>query len=282
MNRTLATMLLATTFLLSACAKTPKPVEHAGTSTARLEGEPPLCDPAHPGVESGSVDGGGTGLGDAVRTGTIALLAQGDCRRIAIGLFDGDGGLAQSSGHATAAFDRASGIVRVPLPAGITAVTQADTTLNDGSVAAVYVVHGLQKRFFLDVHPARPALASVRALDAPARLFVDLAPGGSPLPKEAARAKNVVVIEPRGGEAKYPLVIRGYARTFEANVIARIAVRDSLPITVHTTAADWATTWGEFELTIPSGPSGAIQLFVGEDSAKDGTPIGVTIPLRMP
>ena len=50
---------------------------------------------------------------------------------------------------------------------------------------------------------------------------------------------------------------------------------------VHGTAADWATTWGEFELTIPRGPSGRVDLFVGEDSAKDGTPIGVTIPLTL-
>jgi hypothetical protein len=282
MNRTLAMTLFVTTLVLSACAKTPKPVEHAGTSTARIEGEPALCDPAHPGVASGSVDAGGTGAGDAVRTGTITLARQGDCRRVTLALFGADGGVARASGHATASFDRASGLVRIPLPARIAEVTQADTALSDASVAAVYVVHGLQKRFFLDVHLARPVLAAAHALDDPARLFLDLAPGGSALPGPAARAKNVVVIEPRAGVASYPLVIRGYARTFEANVVAVAYPEiDTVATTVHATAADWATTWGEFEMTIPKGAPGRIRLFVGEYSAKDGTPIGVMIPLEM-
>jgi NAD(P)H-flavin reductase len=89
-------------------------------------------------------------------------------------------------------------------------------------------------------------------------------------------------MEPRGGGVTYPIVIRGYARTFEANVQAWIEQHEAMIAStkVHATAADWATTWGEFELTIPHGPDGDVTLFVGEESAKDGAPIGVRIPLR--
>jgi len=90
------------------------------------------------------------------------------------------------------------------------------------------------------------------------------------------------VLEPRAGAVSYPLKIRGYARTFEANVIARLSVGDRVVARTHGTAADYATTWGEFELTIARGPSGDVDLFVGEDSAADGTPVGVTILLHFP
>lgn len=286
MNRPLACALLLGWILLGSnllagCSPAREKVEHDGTSTARVEGEPALCDPAHPGIEQGSIDGGGTGTGDAIRTGAITLASEGDCRRVALALLQTGGAPAGSAGHLTGAFDRANGLVRIPLPPQVKEAAQADTTFADRSVAAAYVVHGLQGEFFLDVHLAQPVMAWAHALDNPARLFVDVSPGGGAVPTAAPHAKNVVVIEPRKGAATYPLVIRGYGRTFEANVVARIAQNDSVRAMTHGTAADWSTTWGEFELTIASGPSGAVTLFVGEDSAEDGSPIGVRIPLVM-
>ena len=109
-----------------------------------------------------------------------------------------------------------------------------------------------------------------------------LTPGGGVVPQPAQSARSIVVLEPRAGAAKYPIVIRGYARTFEANVVARLAAGGKVAAQAHGTAADYVTAWGEFELTIPAGPSGDVELFVGEDSAKDGTPVGVTIPLHLP
>ena len=45
--------------------------------------------------------------------------------------------------------------------------------------------------------------------------------------------------------------------------------------------ADFLETWGEFTLEIPSGPTGEAQLFVGEFSPEDGTPIGVNLDVTM-
>ena len=164
----------------------------------------------------------------------------------------------------------------------IDAVTDPDTAFATPLVAAAYVVHARDGSFYEDLHLAQPALARLVALPAPARIGIDLSPGGGAIPAPAPRARNVVVLEPRAGAATYPLVIRGYARTFEANVIARLATGNEVLAQTHGTAADYVTTWGEFELTIPQGPSGDVDLFVGEDSAKDGTPVGVTIPLHLP
>jgi len=166
------------------------------------------------------------------------------------------------------------------LPTGIVSIGQADSTFTDPAVSAAYVVHGLSGAYFLDIHVAGPVKASSRPSLLSDRVGVVLGAGGGAVPTPAPRARNVVVLEPRQGAGSYPLKVRGYARTFEANVQAWI--NGSAETKTHTTAADWSTTWGEFELTIPSGPSGDITLFVGEESAQDGTPIGVTIPLRMP
>jgi hypothetical protein len=275
-------MLLLVVVALGGCspAREPAPASRP-TSTRPNPYDPALCDPAHPGVEVGSIDAGGAGVSDAKRTGALALISKDACRRVTLALLDPDGAPATRPGRLVGALDRANGLVRFPLPVSVTEVGQADSAFGDGLVAAAYVVHGREGKFFLDVHLGAPALASAHALDSPARLLVDLGPGGGAVPERAPHARNVVVTEPRAGQATYPLTIRGYARTFEANVIARLTAEGVVRASTFGTAADWATTWGEFELRIPEGPLGRVQLFVGEDSAKDGTPIGVTIPLVM-
>ena len=77
------------------------------------------------------------------------------------------------------------------------------------------------------------------------------------------------------------LTISGYACTFEANVAAELSQDAAVIVSTYTTATEWLEAWGKFELTIDSGPSGDVVLFVGECSAKDGTPTGVELQLYM-
>jgi hypothetical protein len=110
------------------------------------------------------------------------------------------------------------------------------------------------------------------------RVVIDLKPA------EQAQAEEglVVVLEPRPHSVHtYPLTVRGYARTFEANVIARVRVDGRLEVETFTTAASWAETWGQFEITIEDGPLGEIELFLGEDPARGGPEEGVYIDLTM-
>ena len=255
---------------------------HTGSSSTSPDR--PLCDPAVPAVEDGALvaahDSAAAARSDARGTGAWRFGSEGDCERVVLEL-TGPPRPARHAGPVGGRIERSYGRVRVALPDSLDQVAQADSAFASPIASAAYVVHGIDGRFYLDVHLASPALARLLALDDPARIAVDLSPGGGAVPVLAPHARNVVVIEPRPGPASYPLTIRGYGRTFEANVIARILVAGKERAGTFGTAADWSLTWGEFELTIPSGPSGPVALFVGELSARDGPPIGVTIPLLM-
>ena len=244
-----------------------------------------VCDPESMTIESGPLPGATTkGTGILVGTGRFSLrVIEPPCHRFELPLV-GSGPLAAADVPA-GDFRRSYGIVRYELPNTLTTIGQADSAFADSTIASAYVVHGLDGGYFLDVHLANPSRADSRATPSPegeARIGLQLAVGGGAIPTRAPRDRNVVVLEPRNGSVTYPIVVKGYARTFEANVQGWVEQNNAVIAASKsfTTAADWTVTWGEFELTIPSGPEGDIVLFVGEESAKDGTPIGVRIPLR--
>ncbi len=268
--------------------------EREGRSvTGALEGEPALSDPARAAVESGPIDvwvGADTSrvrasealASDARAIGRFDLVRRSDCARVRVPFFGATGAPATLPGVGRGEVLRSLGVVRFPLP-GIVEIVQADTTIEGGDpIRALYVVRAPNSTLHLDVHLSEAALLRSVALSDPARLLVDASPGGGAIPAPAATHANVVVLEPRAGAAAYPLSIRGYGRTFEANVIARLSRNGEVVAQTHTTAADWSMTWGEFEMTIPKGPSGRLELFVGEDDAESGRERGVRIPVVMP
>jgi len=268
-------LLLA--FVVSGCGKS----EQATRSDARLAGEPALCDTLYQAVEDGTFIPSAGDSTRATSTGAWGAEHAGDCERVSLALLRGDGAPQHAAAPLHGSLLRSYGIVRVEIPGAINAVADPDTAIASPLVLAAYVVHARDGSFYEDLHLSQPAFARLVPLAKPARIGIDLSPGGGAIPTPAPRARNVVVLEPRTGAATYPLVIRGYARTFEANVITRLSQGGKVARQEHGTAADYITTWGEFELSIPTGPSGDVDLFVGEDSAKDGTPVGVTIPLTM-
>ena len=250
------------------------------SATASRTAEPPLCDPSLPAIESGIFNGmGGSDSSDATASGTIARRVEGDCARYTLALTGPGGTPAARVGVARGMVLRSLGVVRVLLPGGVNEVAEPDTAFGHGPVRAAYVVRGRGGRMFLDLHLDGPSLARVTTRDEPGRILIDLGPGGGAVPDAAPSAANIVVLEPRAGSLKYPFTIQGYGRTFEANVVAELRVDGKVVHSTHVTAADYSVTWGEFKLGFGNGPTGPVELFVGEYSAADGSPRGVTIPL---
>jgi hypothetical protein len=221
--------------------------------------------------------------------------------RVVIDFVRSDGAQAERAGRASAEILHEHGIVRVYLDDAVTTVgktpeeivrftapkyarlggelaDQAFIIRSDNGTSSLYV----------DIHLAAPAEARLLALGSPARLVVDLQPGGPPAGTTMQRLSGtqdpsgVVVLTPKQGEtATYPLRLSGYSRTFEAHIVAEVRQGGAKVAATSGLTSDWLKTWGTFNLTIDSGPKGPVEIFVGDYSPANGEEQGVYIPLTM-
>jgi hypothetical protein len=232
---------------------------------------------------SGTVPVNSPARGDANVVSGLRAETHSGCERFVIDLATDAGATASTTGPVRASVLRELGVVRISL----TGVAQVDANSTQATFPgtlgrAAYAVWSNEGRWvYVDLHLGAPAEASVMTLANPARVVVDLRPGGGPVPAPPASFTRAVVLQPRAGSASYPLTITGYARTFEANVVARLMQNGTKVHESFTTATAWADAWGHYSITIPSGPGGPVTLQVGEYSAKDGEWTGATVRLDM-
>lgn len=241
-----------------------------------------VCLEAENFVAEGAVPIEPSGPGDAREVRNIRYGIRKGCERIVIDL-GADGDAAKSPGDVRAELLRELGVVRIEMRNVESAAPRATDVVLRGRLArGVYAVASPDGPWiFIDIHLREGAEAAVNAYENAARIVVDLRPGGGAIPPPPVTGDRVVVLEPRPGSARYPLMVSGYSRTFEANVIVRLE-RDGDEIEeTFTTATAWADAWGYFSATLPHGPSGPVGLHVGEYSARDGTWQGVSIELDM-
>lgn len=211
-------------------------------------------------VEVGRIDAFDRNEADARQVLEFRFARHKGCERVVIDLANEDGEAAERTGPASAEFLRELGVVRVHLESdiGLDSLVGSETEAGfEGEWARrAFLVRPLDGNAFIDIHLGEPALVRVLMLDEPARIVIDLRPGGDALPPPAAIDEDfIVVLSPRvaNGEragVSYPFTIRGYGRAFEANVIYRIRVNGEVVAEDFTTAASWAETWGEFELEV--------------------------------
>ncbi len=247
------------------------------------DGGVPVCLRGDRYVARGPVDVGIADAGGAQAVGGLRWHRYDGCERVVIDLLGADGGAAAGAGQVSAEVLRDLGVVRVALR-GVSQVeaSATDSTFPGPLARAAYAVMAPEGRHvYVDVHLGKAAEASVSVLADPARVVVDLRPGGGAVPVPAPTGQRVVVLEPRPGRATYPLTVTGYARTFEANVVVRLEHEGRDVHEAFTTATAWVDAWGHYSLTIPDGPAARVVLHVGEYSARDGTWEGVDVPLDM-
>jgi hypothetical protein len=217
---------------------------------------------------------------DASQISSLAVFTSGVCERFEVGLVTDGFAPATSAPETSVEILPEAGVVRIQFNGRIASTAVTDSLIESGLVHQAFVVRALNGGLFVDLHLARPVAARAVEMRNPARVAVELRPGGEPVALGSAIGGSVVVTSPSQRVVEYPFTIVGYARTFEANVIARVNVDGATADQYVTTAADWLETWGEFRIDVPSGPGGDITLFVGEESAKDGTLDGVDLELN--
>lgn len=198
------------------------------------------------------------------------------CERMVVELATAGGAPATEPGEVRAELLRDRGIVRLRLDDLVGSTAIADRVVERPLVDRVYVVRSLAGDLFIDIHLGSGVLARASVNRSPAEIVVDLQPGGSELESRPLVADTIVVASPTGDRGQYPMVLEGYARTFEATVILRIRQGNRSDVEEVTSAADYLVTWGEYRFDIPNGPNGRVEIFVGEDSAQDGEERGVS------
>lgn len=254
---------------------TPTPTPDDGAAAVCLEGEAFVDDGTFP-LDTAAA-------GDAHEVAGLRWEPHEGCERFVIDLATDDGQPATAAGEVEADVLRELGVVRVTMRDVELVAEDATDAAFDGPLAsAAYAVWADEGRWvYVDLHLAGEAEVSVQTLEDPARVVVDLRPGGGPVPEAAATSDRVVVLAPRAGQATYPLTVTGYARTFEANVVVRVEQDGQTVEESFTTATAWVDAWGHYSLTVESGPSGAVELHVGEYSARDGAWEGASVELTM-
>lgn len=201
----------------------------------------------------------------------------------------GHGGVpAQSAPTFSSSYKQGDWIVRVNLPS-VTATSTTDGSGLGRAISKYYVVRSRSSTgsLFLDFHLTGAAKSvNVFKLDNPARIVVDVTPGGTTLSPRPVTGASTVVTRPRTDNLVGPdtFTVSGYGRPFEASGVWRIKNASSIVVSrgIYTTS-DWTTTWGAYRFSAGypsslSGHSGTLQ--VGELSPKDGSFRGVSVPLR--
>ncbi len=239
-----------------------------------LQGESFIADGAFP-LEANDT-------GDAHKVSGMRWAAHEGCERFMIDFTDEDGNPATAPGDVKAEMIRELGIVRLSLRDVAWVDTDAIEELFEGALAhAGYSVRSDRGRWmYIDLHLAGEAEARVSILEDPARVLVDLRPGGGPVP-EHIYGTRVILLNSLPPQDTYPLTLTGYSRTFEANVVARMEQHGEEIFENFTTTTGYVDAWGLYTFTIEEGPSGPIELHVGEYSAKDGTWQGIVSEMEM-
>lgn len=283
-------VLISSLIVLStaACGSLPT----TASSTTSTSDSPPdttttTAPPAAPCLEAGEGFFGDGPLGttsgepgDAATVTGVQLSTYEDCERLTVELAATSGAPATSVGSTNAEFIRKHGLVRIHLDSPIDSTTLSDVVFESELVDRVYVVRDSNGSLFIDVHLAAAAVARLSEISGPARIAIDLASGGSEI--QSPELSDFIVVMPLDEPLASPVTITGYGRTFEANVILRARIGSEIVGESFTTAADYLETWGWFELDLPPEVAGEIELFIGEDSARDGEEQGVRLEVTVP
>lgn len=179
-------------------------------------------------------------------------------------------------------------IAGIKLPS-VTSSYKTDGAGLSHAISRYYVVRslGTSRGLFVDFHLKRAARSvNVYKLDNPARIVIDVTPGGKTLfPRPATGVRTVVTrTRTRNVAGLGNFLVTGYGRPPEARGAWRIKNADGRVIKRGAyKTSDWTAAWGYFKFSANyppslSGKKGTLQ--VGELSAKDGRFRGVSVPLK--
>ena len=268
-----------TTTTPGALSTTTVPV--ATTSTTIEPADPSAgCSEGEGFVDAGRVMSAGQAASDTNTLGPIAWVVEDGCERLTVQFETTEGAPATTPPAVIVEFLDSRQVLRIRVDVGSTVVT--DQLVETPLVDRLFVVRALDGGMFIDLHLRGTAQARAEVSTSPARLTLGLETGVQALDAAATIGGDTVLISPSDGAqpSAGAVEIAGYARVFEANVLVVASIGGETVARTTATAADWTETWGEFRTPIQL-PPGEVSLFVGEESAADGSRVGPTINLTV-
>lgn len=230
-------------------------------------------------VEDGMIAAFDQDQSDSSVIGHISWKADEACETFIFSFVTSEGAPATTPPTVAAFYVEGVPVIRVAVDADQTIIT--DQLVETGLIDRLFVVRSLEGGSFIDLHLAAPTQARMHIDGSPARVTLGLQPGIVEYPTVAAYSDLAVVLTPVDAELVSPtLLVSGYTRTFESNVMIIATAGDQLVAETNTTAAGGLETWGEFRANIAL-PTGEVSLFVGDQNAEDGGLEGVTISLTV-
>jgi len=271
MRRTI--VLVSLCALFAACVPTssttttsPEPVPSTTVAPPTTAVDGPTCaagDARY--TTNGLLAAPGEESGNAVALASVRWRDLGECERLVLDFLTQAGSPASRLGLSAATLIAESGIVRVNLPPEVEAAGIADSLIDGPLVERVYVADVPGSGMIVDIHLGAEVEARSFAVESPARLVIDVRTSdeAEAVLGHPTLAGDVVVLTPAAGPNLYPLRLAGYARPGTPAVRVWLVLEGEVVVdrSIVLTASD---AWSWYEATITDGPSGAVELFIGE------------------
>lgn len=186
-----------------------------------------------------------------------------ECERVVIDFAASSGAPAVSPPGVGPLFIRPAGVLRLQFDPVVTRSAFMDQVLEGNLVTRAYVVRRSTNDIFIDLHLSQAALVRVNVVSGPARVVVDIRPGGDPYRAQPVITDSLVVIDPVEGSVVFPFTVNGYSRGGESEMA--VAISSGGTDEVHTGAVGaGGDAWGAFTVLVPDGMAGPAAMIVGD------------------
>lgn len=190
---------------------------------------------------------------DGARLAGITWQSTGDCQLLTVTFATEDGAPATTPPSLDARLLRNAGVLRVDTAA--TGSVVVDQLVEEGSVERLFVPVDEDDLRFVDLVLSEPAVARARVLTSPARLEIELQPGGPEVGRPLI-SPEVVVVEPGSAAvAASVLDISGYS-VGEIESLDLAILRNDAEVAETTLELEsQPTIWREFQFAFQVGAS---------------------------
>lgn len=211
---------------------------------------------------------------DAARVAGIGWRLVGNCQAVTVSFATDDGAPATTPPTLTARLLRSEGVLRIDTAA--TASVVSDQLVEEGLVERIFVPVDADGNRFVDLVLTGPVVVRARLLTSPARLEIELQPGG---PTDVGRplvTDDLVLVEPGIGAQVEPVIdVDGYSLGLTEELTVA-ALRGGAPIfeTTLPLAAD-TDVWTAFggPLQVGDQPYDRVQIERPDGSVLAGIPV---------